>query len=528
MKLIDPSRSAPSEAIETGLGEWPPQVAYSAWKARDARLDGRLFVGVTSTGIYCRPVCRVRLPRLENCRFFRWAAQAEEAGFRPCLRCRPELAPGLSRVDMPSELAWAAVRRLDAGALDHGSLPTLAARLGVTDRHLRRVFQRTLGLSPVAYAQTRRLHLAKQMLCDTSLDITQIAFAAGFSSLRRFHAVFLQHYRVPPSEWRRHRRPTAANAPTPEAVPTPGWGFSRTYRPPLDAQALMGFLDARAIPGVERVERDGREGPHYTRTLRLSGTGGTVFTGWVRLHLDTSRHRARVEVSDGLLPMLPAVLAAAHHTADLNADPDTIAATLGPLAQDAPGLRVPGGFDGFELAVRAILGQQVSVRAARTLALRLVSALGEPVETPWPDLNRLFPGPAQLAAADASALGALGLVRSRVKAIQALAHEVLAGRIDLQPGAPVPETLSALEALPGIGPWTARYIALRALGHPDVWLSGDGVLRKVLQVGRDTEAEAEAIAEVWRPWRSYAVLHLWRRAGPTSAGLFSPATGTST
>jgi len=492
--------------------------AYTALLARDARFDGRLFVGVTSTGIYCRPICRVRTPKAANCRFFSHAAQAEASGFRPCLRCRPELAPGLAAIDMPSRLAWAAAQRIDAGALDHADLAALAARLGITGRHLRRVFQATLGVSPVAYAQTRRLLLAKQLLTDTALPITEVALAAGFGSLRRFNDLFRTRYHLTPGTLR--RTPAAGASARGVADESPGLRFTLAWRPPMDWSHLSGFLATRSVPGVEQVEGSG-EAATYRRTVRLM-LGDRCHSGWISLAADARRQAVVLTVAPSLQAILPAVLAGARRLCDLSCEPQAVALALGPLAADAPGVRVPGAFDGFELAVRAVLGQQVTVKAAHTLAGRLVQALGEPVATPWPGLDRLFPTPQAVAAASPDLLGGLGIVRQRVRALQALAQAVADEQLDLGPAADVEATLAALQALPGIGPWTAHYIAMRALACTDAWPSGDVALIKALAV--PNARAADVAAEAWRPWRAYAVMHLWRRAALPVADISSAPT----
>ena len=468
--------------------------AYLAVKARDARFDGRLFVGVTSTGVYCRPVCRVRTPRRENCRFFGTRAQAEAAAFRPCLKCRPEIAPGLSQMDSSQQLADAAARRIEQ-AVQAGEpvvLPALAARLGVTDRHLRRIFQAAHGVSPHAWLTTQRLLLAKQLLTDTTMPVTEVALASGFDSLRRFNAAFAEHYRLAPSRLRREGRPApAADAP-----------LRLAYRPPFDVQALLDFFAARQVQDVEAVD-----GPTLRRTLGWMHRGRRL-QGWISCRFVPDRCEVHVHAAPSLGPVLGAVLQAVRQGLDLDAEPGRIDPVLadvpGPLR---PGLRLPGAIDGFEAAVRVVLGQQVTVKAARTLTARLVQRLGTPVQTPWPALTRLFPDAAMLAAADPDAIGSLGIVRQRVRALQALATEVAAGRIRLDRGAPLAETLAALQALPGIGDWTAQVIAMRALAWPDAWPAGDIGLMNALGT-RDPKVVA-ACADAWRPWRAYAVIKLW-------------------
>ena len=469
--------------------------AYQALRAHDARFDGRLFIGVTSTGIYCRPVCRVKPPRRENCRFFSNAAQAETQGFRPCLRCRPELAPGLSLADSSSVLADQAARWL-AQAAHEGqdpALPSIAARLGVTDRHLRRIFARRHGVTPVAWLSTQRLLLAKQLLTDTALPVTQVALATGFGSLRRFNAAFAERYRLSPSALRR------------EGAAEPG-ALKLAWRPPCDLDGLLGFIARRAVPGQEQVD-----GLVLRRTLALKHQG-QLLAGWVEARFLPERCELHLAAAPALRPVSGPLLLRARHAFDLDADPAAIDPVLASVPGPArPGVRLPGSWCGFETAVRVVLGQQVSVAAARTLCHRLVQRFGQPIETPFPGLDRLFPTAQALAAADAADIGRLGIVRQRVRALQALAAAVADGRLQLQPGADLDTTLATLTALPGIGDWSAQMIALRTLGWPDAWPAADIALLKALgqtAASRDPAA-GTAIAEAWRPWRGYAVFKLW-------------------
>ena len=483
---------------------------YLALKARDARFDGRFFTGVTSTGIYCRPVCSVRTPRRENCRFFHLAAQAEHAGFRPCLRCRPELAPqqlAWSIQDAGAILMQQALRLLDApdsgATADGAGVARLAARLGVSDRHLRRLFESSLGISPLQYLQTRRLLAAKQLLTDTHLPITEVALASGFASLRRFNAAFVQHYGLNPTQLRRSGRQGLA-APQ-------GATVRLGYRPPYDVPALLAFFRARQIHGVEcAIDLPGQQ--RLRRTVRLC-IGGAEHLGWLEVAFDATRPQVALSVSESLVPLLPLVIARVRAMLDLDADPAAIAAVLGSDFPGLDGLRVPGAFDGFELAVRAVLGQQITVAAARTLAQRLMERFGTPIETPWPELRWLFPTPATLARAEGDALGQLGIVRQRQAAIVALARAVDEAGLSLHAGAEIEPTLEALRALPGIGDWTAQYIALRALRWPDAFPSGDVALHKALGLqGQLQPARAAlAMAQAWRPWRGYALLRAWAR-----------------
>jgi AraC family transcriptional regulator of adaptative response / DNA-3-methyladenine glycosylase II len=465
---------------------------YRAVATHDARFDGRFFVGVASTGVYCRPVCRVRTPRAEHCRFFASAAAAELAGYRPCLRCRPELAPGLASVDAADRLAQAAVALIEDGTLADGGVEHLAARLGVTSRHVRRIFARAFGVTPIEYAQTQRLLLAKRLLTDTALPVTDVALASGFASVRRFNALWQARYRMAPSRLR-------AAAATRSAQPY--LHFQLAYRPPYDWPALMQFLGARAIAGIEAVEARS-----YVRSVAVDASG-TRHTGWVRVRPLASRNMLAVDVAPSLARVLPAVLARLRHAFDLGCHPDEVAAALGLLAARAPGVRVPGTVDGFELAVRAIVGQQVSVRAARTLLGRLVARFGLPLAEDAP-VTHAFPAAAAVAGAGADALAALGILPARARSIVALARAVADGALDLSPGADVEATRARLLALPGIGPWTVEYIAMRALAWPDAFPAGDRVILTAL--GETRAARAAARSQAWRPWRAYAAMHLWR------------------
>ena len=464
---------------------------YRALRTHDARFDGRFFVGVGSTRIYCRPVCTARTPLKRNCRFFASAAAAEAHGYRPCLRCRPELAPGHAVVDANRRLAQSAAGMIEDGRLVDASLENLAGKLGVTDRHLRRVFQLEFGVSPVEYAQTQRLLLAKRLLTDSALPVIDVAMASGFASLRRFNDLFRKRYRMTPGELRRD----AARGAVERMV------FEIAYRPPYDWEAMHAFLSRRAIAGVETA--DARS---YSRSLRVS-RNGKVFTGWFSVTPAPRKNALRVSVGASLAPALPAVLARVKHLFDVAAHPEEISQALGAIAASHPGLRLPGTVDGFELAVRAILGQQVTVVAASRIAARLVEAFGESIETPIAGVTKLFPTAEALASREASDVAACGIVSMRARAIVALAKEVASGRLTLDPSADIAATLAALEELPGVGPWTAQYIAMRALAWPDAFPHPDIALIKAVK--RDAK-ETLVFAEQWRPWRAYAVIHLWK------------------
>jgi len=500
------------------------EFCYRALQARDARFDGCFFTGVTSTGIYCRPVCRVRTPKPENCRFFNLAAQAEQAGFRPCLRCRPELAPrhaigqplgqAWSMQDACAILAGQAAALMDAPHAPEGPALTvhaLALRLGISDRHLRRIFETQWGIPPLTYLQTRRLLCAKQLLTDTALAVSQVARMSGFTSVRRFNAAFATHYGLNPTQLRQRHAGALVR------IKGDGIHVSLSYRPPYDVTAMLQFLHARELTGLEVIDM---QTASLRRTLALHD-GQQWLTGWLLARFDAERCRVNLQVSDSLCSMLPTVLARVRAWLDLDADPLPIDQLLRADFPDTSGLRVPGTPDGFELAVRAVLGQQVTVAAARTLTHRLVARFGAPINTPQAGLNRLFPLPQALAAAQGDELGALGIVKQRQAAIVALADAVLSGQLSLNTGADVSMTLAQLRALPGIGEWTAHYIAMRALRWPDSFLAGDVALHKALGLqGTVHPAKAAHAASLaWQPWRSYAVIRAWARLDSAQASV---------
>ncbi len=494
----------------------PDDACYLAVKARDARFDGSFFTGITSTGIYCRPVCRARTPKRENCRFFPQAALAELAGFRPCLRCRPELAPGQGALGSAAErqawsmqeasslLAYQAARLMDS-PLNWGTeapgVGRLAERLGISDRHLRRIFEAQFGVSPLHYLQTRRLLCAKQLLTDTVLPATQVAYMSGFASVRRFNAAFVAHYGLNPTQLRGKRAAPA------KAAAQAGIQVRLAWRPPYDVDAMLGFFSTRQLTGIEVVTAARKS---LARTLRVPGTTQDS-AGWLIATLDEAHCRVDLTVSDSLAGVLPQVMASVRALLDLDADPRAINPVLHSYFPDGDGLRLPGTLDGFELAVRAVLGQQITVAAARTLCNRLVARFGEPLTTPVEGLNRLFPSPHTLAAASGDALGQLGIVRQRQGAICALAQAVVAQTLQLHRGADPVKTHANLLALPGIGDWTAHYITMRALGWPDAFPAGDVALQKALGVQQTQRPAQAALAAsaAWQPWRSYAVIRAW-------------------
>jgi AraC family transcriptional regulator of adaptative response / DNA-3-methyladenine glycosylase II len=468
-----------------------PDTCYGALLSHDRRFDGVFFVGVSTTGIYCRPICPARTPRRSSCTFYPSAAAAEAAGYRPCLRCRPELAPGRASVDAVSRLAASVAARIEDGALTELSVADLAEELGVSERHLRRVVQSEFGVSPVELAQTARLLLAKRLLTDTHLPVTEVAFASGFSSVRRFNAAFQERYRVNPTTLRKSRLAGAS----PEALVC-----ELPFRAPLDWGSLLDFLGQRAWAGVEEVEAGS-----YARTVRIGSR-----TGWLRAALSDRESSLRVEVSLSLAPVLRSALARVRRLFDLSADPLHISQHLGDLARDREGLRVPGAFDGFETALRAVLGQQVSVAGATTLAARLAAAFGEPIETSYPTLTLLSPTAARLAKTEPEEVAAIGIPRSRASTLIELAKAAVAGNLILEPHRDPEGAIRRLKQIPGVGDWTAQYLGMRALGWPDAFPSGDLWLRKAFDNASPREVERQA--EQWRPWRAYAAMHVWKGA----------------
>jgi AraC family transcriptional regulator, regulatory protein of adaptative response / DNA-3-methyladenine glycosylase II len=469
--------------------------------SRDRRFDGRFYTAVLTTGVYCRPSCPSRMPLRRNVRFYRHAAAAERAGFRACRRCRPEVAPGSPGWDVRAEQARRALRFIEAGVVDTDGVPGLAARLHVSERQLHRLLTSEVGAGPLALARTRRVQLARLLVDGSDLPLSRVAFAAGFSSLRQFNADLRRALGRPPTELRRARG---------RAVPA-GLALRLGYRQPFDAEPLLGFLAARAIPGVERVAGRCYERivPGGLLTVDLSGNAVTV--------------RLRVADLRAVGPLVEGV----RRLLDLDADPQAVVEALaadpmlGPIVSARPGLRIPGTLDGFELAVRALVGQQVSVGAAATLLGRIVRLAGTPSSEPdastascpgspapagGPEqgLEHRFPTPEALATAP---LEQAGLPGRRAASIRALAGAVAEGALVLDGTADLDDTRRVLEGLPGVGPWTSGYVALRALGDPDGWPRGDLGLRRAWAAlgGRDVDAAAEA----WRPWRGYAALHLW-------------------
>jgi len=463
--------------------------------AQDPRFDGRFFIGVTSTGIYCRPICPTPTAKQRNVRYFPSAAAAAEAGFRPCLRCRPEAAPGTPAWLGTSATVRRGLRLIHEGALDQESVEDLATRLGIGPRHLHRLFIQHVGASPLAVAQTRRLHFAKRLIDDTRLTMTDIALASGFGSLRRFNDAFRNTYGRAPHELRRERKGDAA---ADDAL-----RLKLAYRPPYDWAAMRDFLAARAIPGVERVAGDS-----YARSVRVGDK-----TGWIEVRPAPKADALELAVHGLGAESLFVVVSRVRQMFDLAADPADVRAVLRKdplllaLLRKRPGLRVPGAWDPFEIAVRAVLGQQVSVAAARTFATRIVTAREQRLPSGTEDVTHLFPDAAVLAETD---LTGIGLTGARARTLKDLAVAVRDGTVDLGNG---DELRARLMEVPGIGAWTAEYVAMRALSDPDAFPAGDLVLQ--CMVGgekRLSERQLLERAEQWRPWRAYAVLHIWRAA----------------
>lgn len=472
---------------------------YRALAAKDTRFDGVFFTGVKTTGIYCRPVCTVKTPRESSCLFFSTAAAAEAAGFRPCLRCRPELAP----YALQQNLAHAVWQRIASGALNDGDVERLAAEVGLSSRQLRRVLLQHFGVTPVELAQTQRLLFAKKLLQETRLPMTDIAYAAGFGSVRRFNALFALRYGIAPTAIRRA-------APADGAVMQDALTLRLAYRPPYHWPRILHYLSGRAIAGVEAVATESSQ--VYLRSVRIGD-----IDGWLRVAHLPQRQQLELEVAPSLSPVLMPLLARVRSQFDLDANPAIIEAHLrnDALLSDRiaamPGLRVPGAFDAFELAVRAVLGQQVSVAGATTLSGRLVHRFGDPVETPFAQVTHHFPHAEALAHADAADIAAIGLPGTRARTIQALAQFAAHGGLRMPPGLTLDEAIARLKTVRGIGDWTAHYIALRALRFSDAFPAGDLGLQKAAAENCDrlTEKQLAARAGAWSPWRGYAALALW-------------------
>lgn len=482
-------------AIETDF-----DLYYRAISSRDARFDGRFFTAVTSTGIYCRPICPAPTPQARHVRIFSCAAAAEAAGFRACRRCHPEASPGSPDWNVRADLVARALRLIADGVVDNEGVTGLAHRLAVSERHIHRELTAEVGVGPLALARSRRAQVARLLIDQTDLPLTEIAFSAGFSSIRQFNDTMRELFGCAPSEFRR-RKVTSSN----------GSGkltLRLQYRPPCATDLLFNYLGKRALPGVEEI-RDGI----YRRSVALSRSRGII-----ELTPQPEANAILIHLSLDTLDDLNTIVQRCRNLFDLDADPAAIAAVLGsdtliaPLVEAHPGLRIPGSFDGFEMAVRAILGQQVSVAGATTLAGRVVKACGEPLpegnESIHGSLTHFFPTPTQLIEGN---LDGLGITGSRIEALKALARAVQSGELMLDRGADREQTIARLQELPGVGPWTAAYIAMRALGDPDAFPVTDLGLRRAFERHNlpATPKLIAAHAESWRPWRAYATHYLW-------------------
>jgi len=483
-----------------------PETCYRALVSRDARFDGRFFATVHSTGIYCRPICPAPKPKRRNVDFVPSAAAAEARGFRACLRCRPDAAPGSPDWVGSSALLGRALRRIHDGALDGslggahggGSVEALAGGLGISARHLTRLFQAELGATPLEVARTLRAHNAWRLIEASDLPMTEVAFAAGYGSVRSFNAEVRARFGATPLELRRRRGRGATTGGD-------GLRLRLAYRPPFSWRATLEHLALRAVSGLEHVE-----GETYSRAIRQEGHRGRIEVSRAE-EADALWLRVELPVTRGLAGLVER----ARDLFDLRADPERIASDLRrakelrPVLRRWPGLRLVGGWDGFEVAVRAVVGQQVSLRGATTLLGRLVESCGDPLEPPGGELRRLFPTPEQLLEGDLSGVGMPG---ARREALRALARAVVEDELDLAPGADPEETRAALLALPGVGPWTADYVLMRGLRDPDAFPSGDLVLRKALATRGETitARELERRSQAWRPWRAYAAMGLWK------------------
>ena len=486
------------------------QVCSRARLSRDPRFDGKFFIGVVGSRVYCRSICPAPTAKEKNVRYFATAAAAAEAGFRPCLRCRPECSPGTPAWLGTSNTVSRALRLIGESGLEDGGVEVLAARLGVGARHLRRLFLKHLGATPIAVAHTRRLHFAKKLIDETRLSMTQIALASGFGSVRRFNAGIRTVYHRTPTQIRRLARGT-------QGQPENQYLFRLRFRPPYDWKGMLAFLAARATPGVEVVDHG-----CYLRSISLNGNHGHL-----EISLDEANNALAARVQFGDPRSLFFITERIRSMFDLNADWTTIVQTLksdpvlSARVEAVPGLRVPGCWNGFELAIRAILGQQVSVKGATTLAGRLVNTFGRPFSAAG-GITHIFPEPQVLVDKN---IASIGLPSARAETIRSLARAVCDRRINFDGVVDSGDFLARLCEIPGIGTWTAQYVAMRALGEPDAFPSSDLGLLRALDL--NSARELERRAEAWRPWRAYAAVHLWniasgfknsnRRASSTSS-----------
>lgn len=475
---------------------------FAAFKSKDSRFDGLFFVGIKTTGIYCRPLCRARMPKEENCSFFQTAAEAEKAGYRPCLRCRPELAPTLTGTTSYNALARKAVRMLEENSGNGMKLKKIAAKLGCTDRHLRRVFMEEFHVTPVEFLQTFRLLNAKNLLTDTDLSVIDVAMASGFGSLRRFNEVFQKHYHLTPTSLRKSTKEGSQK----QGEITIGVG----YQQPLLWEQLLSFFSLRAIYGVE-VIRDG----FYYRTVRQTDREGKTLLGWIKVGNVPEKKIVSVTISESLITVLSQILARIRQLFDLYCDPEVVYDALASMDDIKEGLRVkgtriPGCMDPFEMSVRAVLGQQISVKAAGTIAGRIAEKFGTQIDTAIDGLKYVFPSAEDILSLEGKIedhLGPLGIIATRARTILSLAQAFSYGHIDCTSSGNPEKEIKKLLQLPGIGSWTANYIAMRAMGWTDSFLETDYGIKKALTPM--TQKEMLLCAQAWSPWRSYATINLW-------------------
>ncbi|MGI1679215.1 MAG: helix-turn-helix domain-containing protein [Cellvibrionaceae bacterium] len=532
MKKLPPEHnnlSAENQTLIAPLAALDSEECYAAMQAHDFRFDGVFFVAVSTTKIYCRPICRVRLPKLDRCTFYHNAASAEQAGYRPCLRCRPELAPGNAQMDAVKRVAQMAASRIKAGALSDNNVEALAKEFGISDRQLRRSIETEYGVSPVNLAQTYRLLLAKQLLTDTQLKITDVAFASGFSSVRRFNDAFKTKYRLNPSALRKSNTVTNKRKNNSSLTSEQGIILRLGYRPPIAWSTLIHFLCSRGNSRVDCIQKDKKGNDVYYKTVSItvpladpipasidkesnSNQLLSTTTGWISAIQDEKRHQIIVELSHNLLPHLVSLQIKLRELFDLDANPTVIEKHLGrdkklkKIINENSGIRIAGTLDGFELALRAVLGQQISVKAATTVFGRFVDKFGDDVETPVAGLDKTSPNPAAIAKASIEDIIGLGLTQRRAATVKALAVATVDSTIPW--GSSDHEfILKRLLDVSGIGPWTAQYVAMRALREPNAFPESDLGLMKALNVEKPVEVLAHA--KKWAPWRAYGAIYLW-------------------
>lgn len=509
---------------------------FRAVQARDRRFDGQFVTAVQTTGIYCRPSCPAVTPKPSNVQFFSTSAAAHEAGFRACKRCLPDASPGSPEWNRRQDLAGRAMRLIREGALNDGDVTTLSSHLGYSSRHIHRTLVAELGAGPAALARAHRAQVARNLLVSSELSIAEVAFSAGFGSVRQFNDTIRQIYAVTPSEIRAQACPDPEPAESEPAAMQ--LRLSLPVRQPFDARGVFGFLAERALPGVEAAQLEDRR-LRYSRSVRLPHGPGAVEVTAVADEDNNWRLSMRCEVAS--LADVGVVLARVRRMFDLDADPQAVDTALmadpalGPLVEEVPGTRLVGTAEAEEYVVRAVVGQQISVKAARTHLSRLVQRIGRPVESSFAGVDRLFPAPEEILSAvpEPPSEGPLDpdrplkLARRSIRTVRAVCQALGEGALSLHPGVHPDQLRTALVALPGIGQWTAAYLALRVLGDPDAWMTGDVALvagarrLRLLEPGMSPAAahrQLEQRARQWAPWRSYAAMHLWRAAANGAPG----------